>query len=322
MENPCIFDDSKSARCIGLKYGFAVSEKTGKKVYRDNATKKGGPFYCPYCFSPAIIRKCTEKEDHFAHKPRLSPVLNSKDQALHTECKNSICKYLSEKYPNGNWMVERAIEEIPKIGNKRIIPDISGRFGDKKGIPIAIEVQKSAYTPNKIREKTEQYYKLGIYVLWIIPLKNNLGDDVFRPRLFEKYLHAMYYGRVYYWTPTHPNQLLPVHYSYTSRYIEPTSFYDENGEEQCFGGYNLIYKTIKKPNYTGYIDIATDLIKIERPLFVNKKWSEELPACKIMMDSRKRWWSNNEKEEVIADMSNYSYQDDNEEFYDSYDSYE
>ena len=57
-------------------------------------------------------------------------------------------------------------------------------------------------------------------------------------------------------------------------------------------------------------------------MFVNKKWSEELPACKIMMDSRKRWWSDNEKEEVIAEMSNYSYQDYNEEFYDSYDSYE
>ena len=31
-------------------------------------------------------------------------------------------------------------------------------------------------------------------------------------------------------------------------------------------------KTIKKPNYNGFIDIATDLKKVERPLFKNKKW--------------------------------------------------
>ena len=143
--------DSAEARCNGLKSGYAVSEKTGKKVYCAYVTKKDGPFYCPKCNSTAIVRKCSEKEDHFAHKPRLSPVLAMKDQSLHTECKNAICKYLSTQFPDGNWKVERPIEAKEKLGTKEIIPDISGRINS---IPIAIEIQKTAYTPIKIKEKT------------------------------------------------------------------------------------------------------------------------------------------------------------------------
>lgn len=314
-------NDSYEARCNGLKSGYAISEKTRKKVFCASVTKKDGPFYCPKCNSTAIVRKCSEKEDHFAHKPRLSPVLTSKDQSLHTECKNAICNYLSNQFPDGKWAVERAIDASKSLGTKRIVPDISGRIN---GIPIAIEVQKTAYTLNKIKEKTEIYNKWNVYVLWIIPLREELGDDDFRPRLFEKYLHAMCFGRAYYWVPTKPTRLLPVHFSYSCRYIEPTSFYDEDGEEKSFGGYYLPYKTIKRPNSIGYIDIATELKSVERHLFKNKKWDEEIPACRIMMDNKEKWWSENEKEEIMHTMENSHYQHedfDSEEWYDSYDYY-
>ena len=312
--------DSYLARCNGLKRGYAISEKTGRTVFCEDVTKKDGPFYCPRCRSTVIVRKCTEKEDHIAHKSRCSPVLTEKDQTLHTECKRTICNYLSQKYPSGNWEIERPIEGRPEKGLKRIVPDISGRIDN---IPIAIEVQKTAYTLNKIKEKTEQYYKRRVYVLWIIPLKQDLGEDDFRPRLFEKYLHAMYYGRAYYWTPTKPNLILPVHFSYSCRYIEPTAFYDEEGEEQSFGGYYLAYKTIKKPNHNGFVDIATDFVHKERPLFKNSKWEEEIPKCKILLDRMETWWSKNEKEKLIESLSN-ALQDycDGDDNYDSYDLYE
>jgi len=314
-------NDSFEARCNGLKSGYAISEKTGKRVYCKHVTKEDGPFYCPKCNSKAIVRKCAEKEDHFAHKTRLSPVLTKKDQSLHTVCKDSICDYLSKQYPNGNWATERPIPESKRLGTTMIVPDISGRINN---IPVAIEVQKTAYTLNKIKEKTEIYNKWGIYVLWIVPLREELGDKDFRPRLYEKYLHAMYFGRAYYWIPTKPNRLLPVHFSYSCRYIQPTSFY-EDGDEKSFGGFFLTYKTIKKPISVGYIDIATELKKTERPIFKNNKWEEEIPACKIMMDTKETWWSKNEKEKMINAMENSHYQ--NEEFnsddwYDSYDSYE
>lgn len=310
-------NDCKSARCDGLVSGRAISVRTNKRVHCDNVTKEDGPFYCPKCMSPAIVRKCSEKEDHFAHKPRLSPVLTTKDQSLHTECKNSICKYLSEKHPEGKWEVERPIYGNREKGTKTVVPDISGRINN---IPIAIEVQKSTYTLGKIKDKTEQYYKWGIYVLWIIPLREDLGNDGFRPRLFEKYLHAMYYGRAYYWIPTKPNKLLPVHFSYSARYIEPTSFFDENGEEQNYDGGYRLYKTIKKPNYNGFIDIATDLKKVEKPLFRNPKWKEDIPACKIMMDTKEQWWPKNEKEKLIETLPKYEYYSE-DDCYDVFDNY-
>lgn len=228
---------------------------------------------------------------------------------------------MSNQFPDGKWAVERAIDASKSLGTKRIVPDISGRIN---GIPIAIEVQKTAYTLNKIKEKTEIYNKWNVYVLWIIPLREELGDDDFRPRLFEKYLHAMCFGRAYYWVPTKPTRLLPVHFSYSCRYIEPTSFYDEDGEEKSFGGYYLPYKTIKRPDSIGYIDIATELKSVERHLFKNKKWDEEIPACRIMMDNKEKWWSENEKEEIMHTMENSHYQHedfDSEEWYDSYDYY-
>jgi competence protein CoiA len=317
MNDSYFSQDNKSARCDGLVGGYAIRVQTNKRVYCDNVNKEDGPFYCPICMSPVIVRKCSEKEDHFAHKPRLSPVLTTKDQSLHTECKNSICKYLAEKYPEGKWAVERKIDGNPEKGIKTVVPDISGRINN---VPIAIEVQRSTYTLGKIKDKTEQYYKWGVYVLWIIPLREDLGNDDFRPRLFEKYLHAMYYGRAYYWIPTKPNKLLPVHFSFSARYIEPTSFFDEEGEEHNFGDYYLPYKTIKKPNYNGFIDIATDLKKVERPLFKNKKWEEKIPACKIMMDMKEVWWPNNEKEKLIENMSKYGHFSE-DDYYDAFDSY-
>jgi competence protein CoiA len=318
MLDKMIKSEFKSSRCCGLIQGYALKKIDNKKVYIHEVTKIDGPFYCSECLSEAIVRKCTEKVDHFAHKARLSPVLSGKNESkLHFECKNKICDYLKTKFPDGNWELERTIKK--SNDKKELIPDISGRINQW---PIAIEVQKTPYTVDKIRNKTIEYYKRKIYVLWVIPLSEDLGEESFRPRLYEKYLHSMYFGRTYYYVVGN-NSITPVHYSPAKRYIEEATWY-EDGEEINVGGYYLTYKTIKSPNYSTDLDISVDFQPEERKSFKCKNNAKDIPQCKIFKDKLVPWWDKEEfydrakQKEVVKNSRIFTYID----YYDDYDDYD
>ena len=151
------------------------------------------------------------------------------------------------------------------------------------------------------------------------------SDKPFRPRLFEKYLHSIYYGRVYYWTPNSGAKLLPVHFSPSKRWIESSSWYDvEQQEEITIDGFWLTYKTIKKPNCAKLIDITTDFVSKIREPFEPKNVKKSIPKCTIFQDNLKVWWNKNEfdnvkkQSEVIQKkpifLTDYAYIDE----YDSY----
>jgi competence CoiA-like predicted nuclease len=213
--------DILTARCRGLASHAAVIQRTMTIIHAEDASKEMGPFLCPSCLSEAIVRKCSEKVDHFAHKARLSPIIRAKDHELHETVSRELLETLINIYPNGNWAKDRPIMKNEEKGLKEIVPDLSGRDNNKN--PIAIEIQYTPYTIPKIYNKTIEYQKRKIFVIWIVPLREELGDDCFRPRLFEKYLHSMYYGRVYYYTPNQDKKILPVHFSPAKRWIDETS---------------------------------------------------------------------------------------------------
>lgn len=313
--------DAVLARCWGLVGGVARKKEDNSKVSASLVTKNDGPFYCPVCLSDAIVRKCTEKADHFAHKGKLSPAITSKNQELHDKCKNEICEYLKTAYPEGNWETERPIPPIESKGwNKEIIPDISGRLGTKKDQPVAIEIQKSAYTLNRIHDKTIEYAKRNIFVIWIVPLSKELGTEPFRPRLYEKYLHSIYYGRTYYWTPKTSPQIIPIHFSPTKRWIDEKTWFDiEYGEERTTGGFYLSYKTLKSPNYGSRCLLDKDFKTEDRPEFIPKNQKKNVPESNIFMDKLTKWWPKNEykdleKQETITSeidfLNDYEYFDD------------
>lgn len=316
--------DSHEARCNGLRNRKACLIENHKYVFADNVEKQDGPFYCPECYSEAIVRKCIEKDDHFAHKAKLSPVATSKDQKLHNLCRDSICSYLKEKFPDGKWEIERPIKANETKGTKERIPDISGRIGIT---PIAIEVQKTAYTINRIAEKTEDYNKLGISVLWVVPLYEELGEAAFRPRLYEKYLHCMYYGRIYYWTPLNTKMLIPIHYSPTKRYIEVSSFFDVDlKEEVSFGGYYQTYKTLKTPDFGELLDISTMFKSHYRNSFIPREEKKAIPNCILYMDKLERWWPKDEHRDIDnqKEIFRKPFNQDviSTDYYDDYDNYD
>ena len=280
------------SRCYGLLKRSARKETTGEVIFASEAFKANGPFYCDTCLSEAVVRKCSDKVDHFAHKARQSKVVSKKDTALHNQCRDELLEIFKNAYPEGNWGKERTIEANFKgKQNKEIRPDLSGRIGTKG---VAIEVQASAYTIERIFNKTLEYKKLGIAVLWIVPLKVDLGDDPFRPRLYEKYLHSIYFGRTYYYTVGSKSLVNVTHYSPTKRWIEETEWYSEDAQPMSAGGYFLTYKTLKVPNVGQTIDIIKDFCVKPNLGFKPKNGKKEIPNCLLYCDSLKQWWDKDE----------------------------
>lgn len=278
---------AEEAGCWGLVGGCARNLVTNQEFYASSAEKADGPFYCPDCMSDAVLRKCTHKKDHFAHKSRLSPVVPMGEGKLHGDCKNTICRLLNSRFPDGKWEVERSIPPNEKLGIPELRPDVSGRMGGD--IRVAIEIQASNLTVNKIVNRTKHYSKRNIALLWIVPLTKELGDDPFRPRQYERYLHSIYYGRTYYWWDGLDLDVMPVHYETATRYIDPAEWY-EDGELKQVGDYEKPYKTIKKPGYSSALNIADDFELFKRSSFTPENERIAVPECVIWRDKLQAWW--------------------------------
>jgi len=262
-----------------------VSDNT--RVLASNVTKEDGPFYCSDTFEELIVRKCVEKIDHFAYRARQSPIAKAESE-LHISCKEEILSLLQETYPDGMWEGERKtfLEDVGK-GYKRVVPDLSGRINGKG---VIIEIQKSTLPIKQILHRTEQYSKRGAYILWIVPLVKDLGDENFRPRLFERFLHTMYFGKVYYWYKGNGSKLLPVHFDKSERWIEESSWFNEYGEEQIGGGYFKPFLKVKKPLLGKEVDLLKDFDFKDRSEFELENDKLSAPKCKIYLDNGRAWW--------------------------------
>jgi competence protein CoiA len=308
MERNTRHSDAYQSRCFGLVPGIAFAENFKTRVGAEFSVKDDGPFFCPECLSEAIVRKCSDKDDHFAHKARMSPTAKKGDTKFHHMVRDEIFEVLKKHFPEGGWSTEKQMRKNTPDENI-FIPDISGYFGERgKTVPaVAIEVQCSSYTPAYIRKKTIAYEKKNVNVLWIVPLKKDLGGDEFRPRRYELFLHSMYFGYVFYYTPGDNGILTPIHYGPSFRFIDFKTFHDTNAEEITTGGYYLKYKTLKKPISSNKVAIY-DLIPKSSVGWVNpnnKKLS--IPTRQVLALDKKRWWSKDENKQWLKDNDAFQY---------------
>jgi competence protein CoiA len=286
-DNEHLLKSAEEVGCLGLVDGAAMGLKTNQLYFASTSSKSDGPFYCTSCYSDAVLRKCADKKDHFAHKTPLSPVLPKGESELHEQCKSSICEYLKGKFPEGKWETERPIEENKEKKLSALRPDASGRIN---GQPVCIEVQASSLTIPEIIKRTKSYAKRKVAILWVVPLSEKLKSTPFRPRLYERYFHSIYYGRVYYWWPELGSSLAPVHFGVAQRHIEYSSWHDENGDFQEAGDYDKAYKVIKTPDFGPTLDIDEDFYFHPRNEFTPENERKAVPACLIWKDKLDQWW--------------------------------
>jgi competence protein CoiA len=247
-----------------------------QKVIARDVQKSDGPFFCPKCRQEMILRKGRVKTHHFAHKPPVSCQYGKGESEFHRICKQAIYDSLHQVDGVDSCELEK------DLGN--VAPDI---YFENKSIKIAIEVQISNLTMDKIIERTKEYNRLGIYVLWLPIFHSDMQAERYAPKQWEKWLHATNFGRVYYWL--YGTTVAAIHFDEYLLWVNESSWYDTNGDERSEGGYFMKskrYRTINRKNLD--LNIAQDF-KLEN----RKSWkggSIFIPNCKIIIDKTPAWW--------------------------------
>ncbi len=103
-------------------------------------------------------------------------------------------------FENNKFLIQRSLEKY--FGNR--FADVYFKF--KNGKEVVVEVQNSPISVKEIIQRTNDYNKRGVYVLWILFGEGKCVASPKSPRdskeikisMAENFLHKMYGGRVYY----------------------------------------------------------------------------------------------------------------------------
>ena len=133
---------------------------------------------------------------------------------------------------------------------------VSDVYAKINGVPTAMEVQISTLSMSEIIHRTEEYFKRGIAVLWLPLFSDGLSEEKYSPRVWEKWLHATYFGRVYYWLAD--LSVIPVHFGEYKLRVDESHWHDEYGDEQWAPGYERISKRWKTPMLGNQVNIVHD----------------------------------------------------------------
>src|SRR4051812_29310819 len=177
----------------------AAREDNGQKVAAWEVERKDGPFRCFCCRQVVTLRKGEIKAPHFAHVPPVTCEYGTGESEAHRLCKIALYENLSRDPRVRKCEMER------DLGTVR--PDVSAYIN---GVPVALEVQLSNLSLAKIQHRTLEYARKGIYVLWLPLYTSALKRELYAPRPWERWLHATYFGRVYYWLEG--LKVAPVHF--------------------------------------------------------------------------------------------------------------
>jgi competence protein CoiA len=254
----------------------AIRTSDGYKIEARVSEKTDGPFQCPKCHREAIIRKGLVKIHHFAHKPPVLCSYGAGESELHRRCKQAIYDGLKAESGFDECELEK--------GFGRVVPDVYCR---NRNVRIGIEVQISNLTMTEMIARTAEYNRLGIYILWLPLFTPALHLKQYAPKQWENWLHAVYFGRVYYWQER--TSLVPIHFDEYQLYVEERSWYDSYGNEQSAGGYYRTSRRYRTPNHGSTVDLVKDSFEARD----RAAWNGGdilVPKCKILMDKHPPWW--------------------------------
>ena len=202
----------------------AKRKLTGETVTAYLSQKAQGPFTCLDCGDEVILKAGRKSANHFAHVNPLACQYTLNESDEHRRCKVEIFQALLQEPNVTDVMLERP------LGTNR--PDVSAYIS---GVPVAIEAQISNLSFETIIRRTIDYHRQGIYVLWLLQWTPELERPRYTPKLWEKWVHAAYFGRVYYWLAG----LTVASYRFED-HVKPvprTTWYSEDGKKMTGGGY-------------------------------------------------------------------------------------
>lgn len=253
----------------------ALIKNNTTKVVAWEVAKQDGPFECPECRDVVIVRKGSIRVHHFSHKPPVTCAYGTGEKEIHRQCKKTIFDILSTAPKTKNFEMERSL--------KTVRPDLSGRIN---GVPIAIEVQISNLDISTVVKRTAEYTRRGIALLWLAQWTDSLYEARYSPRLWERWLHGAYMGRVYYWVSD--AFVVPVHFSDYTSWVESSEWYDSSGEFHESGGYDKVSKRYRTPVIGQKLDILRDFKAQDYAPFRSRDLN--IPQRKLYSDALGAWW--------------------------------
>lgn len=242
----------------------AVLQSDNETLTAFSASKDQAPFLCPECKAIVILRKGRKRIHHFAHRPPVTCQYGAGETEAHRLCKVSIYNHLVTKPNVRNPALERYM--------KTVRPDVSARIS---GVPVAIEVQISNLPIDTVIHRTQEYTRRGIYILWLAQWRPSLDSGRYSPSMWERWLHAAYLGRIYYWKEG--LSVIPYHMAPYSTYVEEKEWGSESS-----GGYWRKSTRFKTPIRGSTINITSDFLMAERDAW--SKGNIYVPHRKIFFD--------------------------------------
>jgi len=244
-------------------------------VLARDAHKANAPFICPKCLTEVVLHKGNIKVHHFKHKP---PVF----------CKRGEGE--SEQHRVAKLAIYDALRAESNVTGAELEKDfgisVADVFAFISNVPVAMEIQRSNLSVNEITQRTENYRQLGIAVLWIAFHRPELDTGKYSPNAWEKWCHAAYFGRVYYWVGG--QSLLPTHFNPFTLHVASTEWYESGGEHRSVGGYDRPSKRYKKPCYGNVVTISQSFRVSNKEAFAKGRVS--VPACRLFVDGQATWW--------------------------------
>jgi competence protein CoiA len=250
----------------------AKRKLTGEIITAYFANKSQAPFSCPECGDPVILKSGKSRVNYFAHEIPLACRYAENESDRHRRCKMEIYLALQNEPHVRNVALERP------LGTNR--PDVSAEIN---GVPVAIEVQISSLSPETIAYRTMEYARKGIFVLWLLQWTPKLDAKRYTPRLWEKWIHAAYFGRVYYWTEG--LSIVSYHFDPHLKSVPQKTWYSPKGKKITAGGYTRRSKRYRTAIRGRTFNLATNFGPRSRDWWEGENIT--IPAAKLYVDQQR-----------------------------------
>jgi competence protein CoiA len=253
----------------------AIRVSDMEEVLAPNEERRKELYVCPVCKSEVVLKKCRLKVDHFAHKPPVTCAYGIGESETHRRSKLEIYQALGFHEEVTKLQLERGLETVR--------PDISFKVGNSH---VAFEVQLSALTVETIIQRTEEYAKKKITLLWLAQWSDRLLKRPYTPSAWEKWVHAAYYGRVYYWKGG--LTVVPCHFGECYRWRKGSEWYTSGGVHHTAGFCWRKYERFAVPILGPQMNLLDDFKDTPRSVWDEGRFP--IPAHNIWLDKHIHSW--------------------------------
>jgi competence protein CoiA len=248
----------------------AIRKSDGTSVRAHTASRMEGPFLCPECRELVVLKRSEIRLTHFSHS-KSSLCSSAGETETHRRCKIEIYQALL-KHPNAtDVFLEKSLATAR--------PDVSATV---HGVHVAIEVQVSDLSMETIMRRTQEYATRGIYVLWLLQWTPYLDGPRYSPRLWEKWIHAAYFGRVYYWVKG--LTVVPYHFEPHLKHVPARIWFTKTGQKVKVGGYGQRSKRYRSPVHRRPLNLVRDFGPRERDWWYGPGSNRIVPKAKLFME--------------------------------------